>query len=141
MFDRFCLPFLMAIAVRVKGELRRLNLVVPMIVIAKGAHFALEKLAQAGYDVVGLDWTIDPMLAREKSRSLVCLQGNMDPCALYASPETIESEVRAMLARFGTQKYIANLGHGMHPTHDPESVRIFVDAVHRISTEMNSFIT
>lgn len=39
---------------------------------------------------------------------------------------------------FGTQRYIANLGHGMHPTHDPDHLKWFVDAIHAISEEMIS---
>jgi len=41
-----------------------------------------------------------------------------------------------MLAGFGVTRYIANLGHGMQPTHDAEHLRAFVDAVHQLSEEM-----
>ena len=41
-----------------------------------------------------------------------------------------------MLTQFGTNRYIANLGHGIYPNMDPTSVEIFVDAVHSISKEM-----
>lgn len=41
-----------------------------------------------------------------------------------------------MLQGFGTQKLIANLGHGMHPDHNPEHLKAFLEAVHEISTEM-----
>ena len=40
---------------------------------------------------------------------------------------------RLTSAEFGPQRYIANLGHGMLPTHDPEHLRVFVDAVHEFS--------
>jgi len=43
-----------------------------------------------------------------------------------------------MLKQFGTQRYIANLGHGVHKDVDPESVGTFVDAVHMFSEEMNA---
>jgi len=43
-----------------------------------------------------------------------------------------------MLKRFGTQKYIANLGHGVHKDVDPEHVGLFIDAVHMFSEEMNA---
>jgi len=42
-----------------------------------------------------------------------------------------------MLQQFGTQKLIANLGHGMHPDHNPDHLKVFLEAVHEISTEMN----
>ena len=43
-----------------------------------------------------------------------------------------------MLSLFGTQRYIANLGHGMHPTHDPAMAGEFVKAVQEESLAMNS---
>ena len=42
-----------------------------------------------------------------------------------------------MLHKFGTQRYIANLGHGMYPDMDPEHLKAFVDAVHTYSSDMN----
>lgn len=58
------------------------------------------------------------------------LQGNMDPCALYGPEERIREEVQHMVREFGTTGYIANLGHGLHPTHSPDRVGFFVRAVH-----------
>uniref|UniRef100_A0A2R8MYQ9 Uroporphyrinogen decarboxylase n=1 Tax=Callithrix jacchus TaxID=9483 RepID=A0A2R8MYQ9_CALJA len=103
------------------------------IIFAKDGHFALEELAQAGYEVVGLDWTVAPKKARERVGKTVTLQGNLDPCALYASEEEIGQLVKQMLDDFGPQRYIANLGHGLYPDMDPEHVGAFVDAVHRHS--------
>ena len=54
------------------------------VVFAKGAHYALEDLAGTSYDVIGLDWTMDVAAARARCGGKV-LQGNLDPCALYAS--------------------------------------------------------
>ncbi len=125
-FETFALPYLRQIAQAV-GAARP---GVPKIVFAKGAHYALEALAGAGFDVVGLDWTMDPRAARQRVGEGFALQGNLDPCALYADPATIRSEVRRMLDAFGPTGHIANLGHGLHPTHDPERVRAFIDAVH-----------
>jgi uroporphyrinogen decarboxylase len=53
-------------------------------VFAKGAHYALEELSKCGYDVVSLDWTLDPALSRQRVGPNITLQGNLDPCALYA---------------------------------------------------------
>ena len=57
------------------------------------------------------------------------LQGNMDPCLLYASDETIVSETETMLREFGPERHIANLGHGLYPDISKEKVKLFVDTV------------
>uniref|UniRef100_A0A8C6ZR54 Uroporphyrinogen decarboxylase n=1 Tax=Nothoprocta perdicaria TaxID=30464 RepID=A0A8C6ZR54_NOTPE len=107
------------------------------IVFAKDAHYALPELARAGYEVVGLDWTIRPQDARAQIGKDITLQGNLDPCALYAPKEKIGELVKKMLEGFGTQRYIANLGHGLYPDMSPEHVGAFVEAVHTHSRHMN----
>lgn len=51
--------------------------------------------------------------------------------------EDISRLVKEMLGKFGTQRTIANLGHGMYPDMDPEHLAAFVDAVHKHSEDMN----
>ncbi|XP_069498458.1 uroporphyrinogen decarboxylase [Ambystoma mexicanum] len=137
-FAEFSLPYMRDIAKRVKAKLKEAGLeVVPMIVFAKDAHYALDELSQSDYEVVGLDWTISPKVAREQTGLRVTLQGNMDPCALYAPKEKIGNIVKRMIEEFGTQRYIANLGHGLYPDMDPEHVGAFVEAVHTHSKNMN----
>ena len=77
---------------------------------------------------------MDPSIAREVcGPSGVTLQGNLDPCALYASKEDLEAKVEEMAAKFGHKnKWIANLGHGIYPDMDPESMTTFVNAVHNL---------
>ncbi|XP_062375728.1 uroporphyrinogen decarboxylase [Sardina pilchardus] len=136
-FAQFSLPYLRDISKRVKERLEDSGLEkVPMIVFAKDGHYALEDLSESHYEVVGLDWTIDPRSARVRTDGKVSLQGNMDPCALYAPKERISEIVRKMLEGFGTRGYIANLGHGLYPDMDPESVGAFVDAVHSHSRQL-----
>ncbi|XP_074859254.1 uroporphyrinogen decarboxylase isoform X1 [Carettochelys insculpta] len=137
-FREFALPYIRAIATGVKEKLGADALpLVPMIIFAKDAHYALEELAQASYEVVGLDWTIQPQAARERTGPRVTLQGNLDPCALYAPKEKIGELVKRMLEGFGTQRYIANLGHGLYPDMDPEHVGAFVEAVHTHSRTLS----
>ncbi|XP_071952229.1 uroporphyrinogen decarboxylase-like [Antedon mediterranea] len=137
LFCTFSLPYLKQIVTRVKDSLRSKSIKpVPMIVFAKDAHYGLEELNNSGYDVVGLDWTIQPQQARAVT-SKVSLQGNLDPCAMYCNKDDLTSKVKQMLSQFGTQKYIANLGHGMYPDFPPESLETFVNAVHEISEKMN----
>ncbi len=103
---------------------------VPSIIFAKGAHYALEDLAATSFDVISLDWTTAPAGARARVGSQTALQGNLDPSALFATPEKIARHAREMVHQFGKTAYIANLGHGLYPNHDPEHVAAFVDAVH-----------
>ncbi len=63
--------------------------------------------------------------------------GNLDPAVLYAPDEVIRAEARRMIDGFGTQRYIANLGHGMLPDHKPESLAGLIDEVHRYSQQVN----
>ncbi|XP_054994080.1 uroporphyrinogen decarboxylase isoform X2 [Sorex araneus] len=134
LFNQFALPYIRDVAKRVKAKVQEAGLApVPMIIFAKDGHFALEELAQAGYEVVGLDWTVPPAIARQRVGKTVTLQGNLDPCALYAPKEEIGRLVQKMLDDFGSQRYIANLGHGLYPDMDPEHVGAFVDAVHKHS--------
>jgi uroporphyrinogen decarboxylase len=62
------------------------------------------------------------------------LQGNLDPCVLYASYDQIRKEVKNMVQQFGTQRYIANLGHGVYPDTDPDKVRCFIESVKEFSS-------
>eukprot|EP00095_Tigriopus_kingsejongensis_P006395 maker-scaffold117_size339417-snap-gene-2.23 protein:Tk06395 transcript:maker-scaffold117_size339417-snap-gene-2.23-mRNA-1 annotation:"uroporphyrinogen decarboxylase" len=134
LFDRYSLPYLTQIVKGVKEKLQQLGLpTVPMTVFAKGAHFALEQLSKSGYDVIGLDWTMDPKSARLRVGDGVTLQGNLDPCALYAPKEDIEKMVEKMAKAFGSRRWIANLGHGIYPDVDPEHMKAFVDAVQKYS--------
>ena len=128
-FNTFALPYLLQIAEAVQ-EARPET---PKIVFAKGAHYALESLAESPFDVIGLDWTMDPREARRRVAGRAALQGNMDPCLLFADPDTIKNEVKKMIERFGPGGYIANLGHGMMPSHDPDHAGAFIDAVHEYS--------
>ncbi len=100
----------------------------PKTIFAKGAFFAREEIGKLNCDVVGLDWNMDI----SESRKLIpnkTLQGNMDPCVLYSDFSKIVSETKTMLKEFGSTKHIANLGHGVYPDTNPDSVRCFIDTV------------
>lgn len=110
-----------------------------MTLFAKGANHALGFLAEnAGYDVLGLDWCIDPAEARRVTGDKVTLQGNMDPNVLYGGREAIESAVKRMCEGFrGGKGWIANLGHGITPGVDPEDVKWFFECVQKYSAEQS----
>ena len=116
-FNQLSLPYLQYISVHLPQRLRELNLdVVPMVVFAKGAWYALDDLCDSGYQVVGLDWLQDPAEAVKIARGRVVLQGNADPGVLYGGKEAITAVVEEMVGGFGggKQGWIANLGHGEH---------------------------
>jgi len=109
---------------------------VPVILFTKNGGQWLEQMAATGADALGLDWTTTLSGARARVGSQVALQGNMDPSVLYASPERIRSEVKNLLADFGTGNgHVFNLGHGIHQFADPEHAKVFVDAVHEFSAQ------
>ncbi|PKI84163.1 hypothetical protein MVES1_002134 [Malassezia vespertilionis] len=161
-FRTFALPYLRAIAVEVRDTLACKSAIVPpMIVFAKGAlSHSLSEILRSGYDVVGLDQSIEPIVARSAVASTqlsstkfskaaggketghtIALQGNMDPAILYAHPSVIEARVermlRAKVGGFGGQgAYICNLGHGITPGVDPENLGAFLKAVRRVSREI-----
>jgi len=107
---------------------------VPVVLFTKGGGLWLEDMAASGCDALGLDWTIELGEARRRVGRQVALQGNMDPCVLYASPERIRAEVAAVLESFGPGSgHVFNLGHGIHPGIDPEHTGAMVAAVRELS--------
>jgi uroporphyrinogen decarboxylase len=107
---------------------------VPVILFSKNAGTSLEALAGSGCDAIGVDWTLDLGEARRRVGQRVALQGNMDPAALYASPQRLREEVTAVLASYGQGSgHVFNLGHGIAPDVNPDHVAVVVDAVHKES--------
>jgi uroporphyrinogen decarboxylase len=102
---------------------------VPVIVFAKGAFFAREAMGKLPCSVIGLDWNMEISTSRELIGPTKTLQGNMDPCLLYAPHEKIVEETHRMLQAFGPERHIANLGHGLYPDIEKEKVRFFIDTV------------
>ena len=107
---------------------------IPRIVFTKGGGPWLDRLAQTGADCLGLDWTVDIGAVRQHIGGKVALQGNLDPGALFGTPEVLRAEVAKVLARFGTGPgHVFNLGHGVSQFTPPENVGVLVDAVHELS--------
>jgi len=102
---------------------------VPITVFAKGAFFARKEMANLNCNTIGLDWNMDI----EESKAIIgnkkTLQGNMDPCLLYADFKTIKNETQKMLRQFGPERHIANLGHGVYPDIEKDKVKCFIDTI------------
>jgi len=107
---------------------------VPVILFTKGGGQWLEQTAATGCDALGIDWTTDLADARRQVGNRVALQGNIDPCILYAAPERIRQGVAEVLASYGKGPgHVFNLGHGIHPDVNPEHALALVEAVHELS--------
>lgn len=108
---------------------------VPVILFTKGGGQWLDEIVTSGCDAVSLDWTTNIGIARKSVGDKVCLQGNMDPAILRSNPKRIKEEVEAILMQFGGGTgHVFNLGHGITPDIKPENVRVFIDAVHELSS-------
>ncbi len=121
-YQVFSWPYIQQIIDALKEE-------APVIVFGKGCWFALEEMATSGASALGVDWTITPENARAFSNRNITLQGNFDPSRLLSPIPEIERGVKDMIDRFGKDKYIANLGHGILPNIPVENAQAFVNAV------------
>jgi uroporphyrinogen decarboxylase len=89
---------------------------VPLIGFPKGAGAKLTAYAlETGVDAVGLDETVDPEWANRSLPPELPLQGNLDPLALIAGGEALETAVRRILSTLAGRPHIFNLGHGILP--------------------------
>lgn len=135
-FEEFALPSLQRISSGVRAKLAAANVpAVPMTLFPKGQNSQIALCAdRAGYDVIGIDWCIDPEAARRAVGDKVALQGNLDPGLLYGGRDALEREVKRMAESFKggkkTKAWVANLGHGIAPGVDPEDMRWFLECVH-----------
>ena len=120
-YQKFAMPYLQAILNNVKGA--------PVIMFARGAYHALPNFVDSGSAAAGVSWMTAPETARAATENKLVLQGNLDPAILLGPTAEIERRTREMVSRFGVQKYIANLGHGILPKVKPDHARVFVDTV------------
>ena len=121
-FKIFAQPYLIQIADALKDD-------VPVILFPKGSWYALKELSESSASGLGIDWCITPQFARELTGNRITLQGNFDPAKLLAPIPEIKKAVKEMIDAFGTQNYIANLGHGITPNVPVDHAKAFVDAV------------
>jgi uroporphyrinogen decarboxylase len=104
---------------------------VPRIHFGVGTGELLAAMAEAGADVVGVDWRVP--LSEAARRTGRPVQGNLDPAVLFADPAAIEAEVRRILDD-GSQApgHVFNLGHGVLPETDPDVLTRLVELVHSV---------
>ena len=108
------------------------DLGVPGIHFAVGANHLAADMALAGNDVLGVDFRIDLEDVDPRLRAQLPLQGNLDPAVLLSDRDTVEAEVRRVLAGGqGLLGHIFNLGHGVLPQTDPDLITFAVESVQR----------
>lgn len=120
-YREFALPYIKQICAAINE--------VPITVFAKGAYFVRKELGQLPCATIGLDWNMDIAESRALIGSEKTLQGNLDPCVLYGDHSTIKKATERMLQDFGSQRHIANLGHGVYPDTNPDHVKTFIQTV------------
>jgi uroporphyrinogen decarboxylase len=104
---------------------------VPRIHFGVGTGGLLGAMAEAGADVVGVDWRTPLDVAAARVGGGRAVQGNLDPCVLFAPWPVVETEVRRVLAEgAATPGHVFNLGHGVLPETDPDVLGRVVELVH-----------
>ena len=118
-FKTFAQPYLIQISDALKDH-------APVILFPKGSWYALDELGRSSASALGVDWCVSPQRARALSGGQITLQGNFDPARLLAPIPEIQQWVKEMIDGFGTQRYIANLGHGIMPNVPVDHAKAFV---------------
>ncbi|MGH3855394.1 MAG: uroporphyrinogen decarboxylase [Pseudonocardiaceae bacterium] len=108
----------------------------PRIHFGVGTGELLGAMAQAGADVVGVDWRIPLDVAARRVRAArahgpIVLQGNLDPAVLMAGWPAIEEQARRVIAEGrAADAHVFNLGHGVLPDTDPDMLTRIVELAH-----------
>lgn len=106
---------------------------VPVIHFGTGNPALVPLMAEAGGDVLALDWRTPLMQAWDET-GVASVQGNMDPIVLCAERPAVEAKARALLDEVGGRPgHIFNLGHGIIPETPVDNVKALVDFVHEYS--------
>jgi len=104
---------------------------VPVIYFVNDCSGLLKVVKKCGADVIGIDWRVDMAKAAKKLGKKYSIQGNLDPCVLFAPKEHIEDRVKDILFKAEPARgHIFNLGHGILPETPVENAIAMVEAVH-----------
>jgi len=92
-------------------------------------------MAKAGAEVVGVDWRVPLDEARARIGAGFAVQGNLDPAACLAPWDVVANEAREVLRRGSGIGHVFNLGHGVLPETDPDTLARLTDLVHATSPD------
>jgi len=117
-----------------KNVIAGIKKTVPLIHFAHGATHLLEMVAEAGGDVIGLDWRCNLDEAWSRVGHDKAVQGNIDPISLFGSKEFIRKRTKEILDRAANRPgHIMNLGHGILQQTPLENAAEFINATHEMS--------
>ncbi len=103
---------------------------VPVIHFGTGNPALLPAMAEAGGDVMALDWRAS-LVATWEQLGCKSIQGNLDPALLFADRNGIKEGAEKILLEVGGRPgHIFNLGHGILPETPVNNVKALVDIVH-----------
>jgi uroporphyrinogen decarboxylase len=107
------------------------DLDVPVIHFGTGTAGLLEAMAESGAHAIGVDWTVPLDAAWARIGHDRAIQGNLDPHVVLAGWPVIERHAQTILDEAGGRPgHVFNLGHGVLPPTDPDTLRRIVDLVH-----------
>ena len=112
---------------------------IPIVLFTKGGGNWLNEISKSGCNAIGLDWTIDISSARKIVGENICLQGNLDPCALHGSKESIQNAASKIIDGYGFgHKHIFNLGHGIDQFVNPDNLNVLIKHVKEYSVKYHN---
>lgn len=120
-YARWALPAAAKALERVKGA--------PTLYFTRDTAPFLHLIQGVGADGYGIDWRCDIGRARAALGADVPVQGNLDPIALYGTPEDVTRRVHSIIEKAGPRGHVFNLGHGITPKTPIENVTAAVEAV------------
>jgi uroporphyrinogen decarboxylase len=122
--------WVIAPTVEIVARLRDRHPDIAIIGFPKGAGGKLAAYArETGVDAIGLDETVDPLWANAALPEAMPVQGNLDPLALIAGGEVLDTAIDRILGAFASRPHVFNLGHGILPDTPIAHVERLLDRV------------
>jgi uroporphyrinogen decarboxylase len=124
-YREYVLPFMRDIFLALKED------DIPTIHFGTATAGLLPLMAEAGGDVVGVDWRIALDRAWGSIKTGAGVQGNLDPVTLMAPPDFLKRRAAEILDAAGNRPgHVFNLGHGILPETPEDAVKILAEFVH-----------